>query len=51
MFWIFCIIVVLCVELEHIIANMRERWIVKNGYSYDPEKHCWVKVITNEVDK
>lgn len=48
MFWVFCIVLAICVEIEHLVANARERWLVKNGYSYKPEKHCWIKRVKEE---
>ena len=50
MFWIFCIVFIGCVEIEYLVANARERWLVKNGYSYEPEKKCWVKRV-KELNK
>lgn len=48
MFWVFCIVLAICVEIEHIVANVRERWLAKNGYSYEPEKHCWIKRVNSK---
>lgn len=48
MFWVFCIVLVVCVEIEYLVKNARERWLERSGYSYDLEKHCWIKRVKEE---
>lgn len=42
-FWIFLSIFILSALIEEIMHIIRERWIVKQGYSYDDKRKIWVK--------
>ena len=49
-FWIFLSIFILSALIEEIMSDIRERWIIKQGYSYDEKRKIWVKKL-EELNK
>lgn len=49
-FWIFLSIFILSALIEEIMHNIRERWIVKQGYSYDDKRKIWIKKEIIHID-